>query len=113
MRTWIYNISCIVKTGRQPPVREGGQVCLFANNSCCVISNVKEVSSFCLPVLEYLIISNNILFTKRFFLAVYLPPQTDAGTKTTLNELHKAISTQGNAHPEEALLVASDLMQEN
>ena len=40
--------------------------------------------------------------------AVYIPPQTDAGTKTALNELYKAISKQKNAHPEAALLVAGD-----
>ena len=33
----------------------------------------------------------------------------DAGTKTALNELYKAISKQENAHPEAALLVAGDL----
>ena len=43
-----------------------------------------------------------------FFVGVYLPPQTDAGTKTALNELYKAISKQENAHPEETLLVAVD-----
>ena len=41
-------------------------------------------------------------------MAVYLPPQTDAGTKTAFNELYKAISKQENAHPEAALLVAGD-----
>jgi hypothetical protein len=29
-----------------------------------------------------------------FFVAVYLPPQTDAGTKTALNELYKPIGKQ-------------------
>ena len=43
-----------------------------------------------------------------FFVAVYLTPQTDAGTKTALNELYKAISKQENPHPEVALLVAGD-----
>ena len=47
-------------------------------------------------------------FSSIFFVAVYLPPQTDAGTKTALNELYKAISKQENAHPEVALLVAGD-----
>ena len=45
-------------------------------------------------------------FSSIFYVAVYLPPQTDAGTKTTLNELYTAISKQENAHPEAALLVA-------
>ena len=38
------------------------------------------------------------------FVAVYLPPQNKAGTKTSL----KAISKEENAHPEAALLVAGD-----
>ena len=42
------------------------------------------------------------------FVAVYLPPQPDAGTKTTLNELGKAISKQENAYPEMMLIVAWD-----
>ena len=42
------------------------------------------------------------------FIAVYLPPQTDAGTKSALNELYRAIRKQENAHPETALLVAGD-----
>ena len=39
-------------------------------------------------------------------MAVYLPPQTDAGTKTTLSQLYKEISKQETTHPEAALLVA-------
>jgi hypothetical protein len=41
-----------------------------------------------------------------FFVAVCLPPQTDAGTKTTLNELYRAISKQENENSEVPLLVA-------
>ena len=43
-------------------------------------------------------------FSSIIFVAFYLPPETDAGTKTTLNELYKAISKQENAHPEAVLL---------
>ena len=42
------------------------------------------------------------------FVAVYIPPQTNAGTKTALNELYTAISKEENAHLEAALLVAGD-----
>ena len=43
-------------------------------------------------------------FSSRFFVAVYIPPQSEAGT---VNELYSAISKQENAHPEAvALLVA-------
>jgi hypothetical protein len=47
-------------------------------------------------------------FSSVFFIAVYTPPQTNAGTKTALNELYTTISKQENAHPEAALLVAGD-----
>ena len=62
----------------------GAGVCLFVNNSWCAMSNIKEV--------EYLMISCRpnylpIEFSSIFFVAAYLPPQTYAGTKTTLNEL--------------------------
>ena len=47
-------------------------------------------------------------FSSVFFLAVYIPPQSEAGTKTALNELCSAISKQENAYPEAAFLVAGD-----
>jgi hypothetical protein len=40
---------------------------------------------------------------------LYFPPHSDAGNKTTLNKLYKAIRKQENAHPEAALLVAEDI----
>ena len=51
------------------------------------------------------------VFSSLFFVAVYIPPQTDAGTKTALNELYTAISKE-NSHPEAALLVARDFNAE-
>ena len=47
-------------------------------------------------------------FSSVFFVAVYIPPQSEAGTKTALNELYSAIRKHDNAHPEAALLVAGD-----
>jgi hypothetical protein len=47
-------------------------------------------------------------FSSIFLVAVYLPPQTDVGTKTSLNELYKTISKQDHFHPEAALRVAGD-----
>ena len=41
-------------------------------------------------------------------MAVYLPPQADAGTKTALRQLDKEISKQETTHPEAALRVAGD-----
>ena len=89
----------------------GGGLCLFVNNSWCTIS--KEVSSYCSPEVEYLMISwrpHNLPreFSSVLFVDVYIPPQTDAGTKTALNELHSTKSKQENVHPEAALLVAGD-----
>ena len=42
-------------------------------------------------------------------MALYLPPQTDAGTKTALSQLYKDISIQETTHPEAALVVAGDI----
>ena len=73
----------------------------------------KKVSRFGSHEVEYLMISCRPHYLPReyssvFFIDVYIPPQTDAGTKTALNELYIAISKQENTHPEEALLVAGD-----
>jgi hypothetical protein len=40
------------------------------------------------------------MFSAILFMAVYLPPQTDAFTKTALSQLYKVISKQETAHPE-------------
>ena len=47
-------------------------------------------------------------FSAILFVAVYLPPQTDAGTKTTLSQLFNEIGKQETIHPEASLLVAGD-----
>ena len=88
-------------------------VCLFVNNSLCVMSNIKEVLRYRSTEVEYLMISCRPYYLPRefssiLFVAVYLPPQTDAGTKTALNQLYMAISKQENAHPEAALLSAGN-----
>jgi hypothetical protein len=67
------------------------------------------VSRYCWPEVEYLMISCRPLYLPRefssiIFIAVYLPPQTDAGTKTTVNKLYNAMSKQENAHAEVVLL---------
>jgi hypothetical protein len=61
------------------------------------MSNIKEVLRYCLPEVEYLMINCRPHYLPRefssiFFVAIYSPPQTDAGTETTLNELYSAIS---------------------
>ena len=47
-------------------------------------------------------------FSPIIFVAVYIPPQSEACTKIALNELYSAISKWEKAHPEGALLVAGD-----
>jgi hypothetical protein len=81
----------------------GGVVCLFVYNSWCSMSNITEVSRYCSPEVEYLMKSCRPHYLPRespsiLLVAVYLPPQTDAGTKTAINQLYKAISNQENAH---------------
>ena len=78
------------------------------------IQLAEEVSRFCSPEVEYLMISCRPHYLPRefssvFFVAVYVPPQSKAGTKTALNELYSAISKQENLHPEVELLVAGKL----
>ena len=68
----------------------GGSLCIFVNNSWCMKS--KEVSRFCSPEVEYLMIKcrphySPREFSAKLFMAVNLPPQTDAGTKTVLSQL--------------------------
>jgi hypothetical protein len=75
----------------------GWGLCIYVNNSWCMIS--KEVSRFCSPEVECPMISRRPHYLPRdfssvFFVAVYIPPRTDAGTKTALNELYTAISKQ-------------------
>ena len=91
----------------------GGCVCLFGNNNWCTISNIKEVLRFCSPEVEYLMIICRPHYLPRefssiSFVAIYLPPQTDVGTKTVLNKLYKDISKQDNVHLEAVPLVAGD-----
>ena len=51
-------------------------------------------------------------FSSVFFIAFYIPPQTDACTKTALNDLITTIRKHENAHPEAMLLVAGDFNAE-
>ena len=95
----------------------GGGLCLFVNNNWCTKSNFKEVSRFCSPEIEYLMISCGPHYLTRnfssiFFIVVYLRQQTDAGTKTALNLLYKAISKEENALPSvcKQLLVAREFI---
>jgi hypothetical protein len=85
----------------------GGDYLLLVNNTWCTIS--KKVSSCCaLKSIRCRPQYRSRESSSVFFVAVYIPPQSEAGTNTTLNELYYAISKQENAHPEAALLVAGD-----
>jgi hypothetical protein len=44
-------------------------------------------------------------FSSVLFVVVYIPLQSEVGTKIALNELYSAISKQENALPEVALLL--------
>ena len=73
-------------------------VCLFVNN----MSNIKEVSRYRSPEVEYLTINCRPHYLPREFSSVLfgtvsLTPQNEAGTKTALNQLYKAISKDENA----------------
>ena len=107
------DIQCTSRTENVHLVRRGVGVCLFVNNSWCAMSNIKEVLRYFSPEVEYLMISCRPHYLPRdfssiLFVAIHLPPQTDAGTKTTLNQLYNAITKQENAHSEAVLLVARD-----
>ena len=62
--------------------KQGGGLCIFVNNTWCTIS--KEVTGFCLPEEEYLMISCRPHYLPREY--SFIPPQPEAGTKTALNE---------------------------
>ena len=71
-----------------PLVRWEVCVCQFVNNCWCAMSNIKEVLRYCSPEVEYLMISCRPHYPPREFssilvVAVYLPPQNEAGTKTS------------------------------
>jgi hypothetical protein len=106
-----YTLHWLDRTAHSGKTR-GGELCTFVNNSWCTKS--KDVSRFCLPEVEYLMINCRLHYLPRefssiLFVTVYLPPQMDAGTMTTLSQLHKEISKQETAHPEAARLVAGDV----
>ena len=48
-----------------------GVLCLFVNNSCCTKSYSKEVSRFCSPEVEYLMISCRPHYLPREFSSVF------------------------------------------
>lgn len=86
------------RTGASGKTRGAG-LCIFGNNNRCTIS--KEVSRFCSPEVEFLMIScrPHYLpheFSSIFFVAVYITSQSEADTKIALNELYSAIIKQEN-----------------
>ena len=71
----------------------GGVVCLFVNINWCAMSNTKEVSRYCSPEVEYLMISFRPHYIRyMLFVAFYFSPQINTGTKTALNKLYSAIT---------------------
>ena len=82
----------------------GGGLCIFVNNSCCTI--FKEVSRFCSPGVEYLMISCRPYYLPREFSSVFVVAvHHRARLELKLNELYSAISQQETAHPEATFFV--------
>jgi hypothetical protein len=82
-----------VRTAASGKTMDGG-LCIYVNNSWCTIS--KGVSRFYSTEVEYLTIScrpHHLLreVSSVLFVAVYIPTQTDAGSKTALNELYSTL----------------------
>jgi hypothetical protein len=55
--------------GATSGMTRGGGVCLFVNNSWCTMSNIKGVSRYCSPEVEYLMLSTT-LSTKRVLIYI-------------------------------------------
>ena len=92
--------------------RRGGLQVDYVNKSWC--TNRLLVGRHCSEAVEYLIIKcrpHYLLceFTAVVTAGVYIPP--DANANAALNELHEAISSLQNKHPEALYVAAGDLNQ--
>ncbi|KAI4877186.1 hypothetical protein NFI96_006968, partial [Prochilodus magdalenae] len=87
----------------------GGGLCVYINTEWC--KNSVLVSSYCSPLVEFMIVRCRPVYLPREFTAVliisvYIPP--GATTKAALCELYSAISGLQNTHPDGLFIVAGD-----
>lgn len=90
---------------------KGGGVCFINNRKWCDPRNIFTLSRSCSPHLEHLSIICcpfylPLEFSSIFVTAVYIPPQADTGL--ALSELHDALSSNINKHPDAATIIAGD-----
>ena len=92
----------------------GGGLCVYTNTNWC--TNAVTTDTYCSPDVEYLSVRCRPFYLPRKFTviiitAVYIPP--DANTKTALDSLLTAISTQQRDHPDGVYVIAGDFNKAN
>ncbi|KAI4883753.1 hypothetical protein NFI96_007668 [Prochilodus magdalenae] len=92
----------------------GGGLCVYINTEWC--KNSVLVSSYCSPLVEFMIVRCRPVYLPREFTAVliisvYIPPGATA--KAALCELYSAISGLQNTHPDGLFIVAGDFNHVN
>ncbi|KAI4888729.1 hypothetical protein NFI96_004606 [Prochilodus magdalenae] len=92
----------------------GGGLCVYINTEWC--KNSVLVSSYCSPLVEFMVVRCRPFYLPREFTAVliisvYIPPGATA--KAALCELYSAISGLQNTHPDGLFIVAGDFNHAN
>ncbi|KAI4887034.1 hypothetical protein NFI96_005191 [Prochilodus magdalenae] len=92
----------------------GGGLCVYINTEWC--KNSVLVSSYCSPLVEFMVVRCRPFYLPREFTAVliisvYIPPGANA--KAALCELYSAISGLQNTHPDGLFIVAGDFNHVN
>ncbi|KAI4884329.1 hypothetical protein NFI96_003223, partial [Prochilodus magdalenae] len=92
----------------------GGGLCVYINTEWC--KNSVLVSSYCSPLVEFMVVRCRPFYLPREFTAVliisvYIPPGATA--KDALCELYSAISGLQNTHPDGLFIVAGDFNHVN
>jgi len=95
---------------------KGEGVCFMINKKCCDPRNISTLSRSCSPHLEHLSIICRpfylpLEFSSIIVTAVYIPPQADIGL--ALSELHDALSSNINKHPDAAIIITGDFNKAN
>ncbi|KAK7925826.1 hypothetical protein WMY93_008136 [Mugilogobius chulae] len=93
---------------------KGGGICLMINQRWC--NNVKELSRFCSPYLEYMCAKCRPYYLPREFssvilIGVYIPPSANANVATS--ELATYISSVENSHPDAVVIALGDFNHAN